>query len=190
MYKNSRIRYAGSMSSAAANTTLATRLHLSALPNVPKVQLSFAAGQPGSNRIVELYVATSVVSDTATCRVWQAKEVARANGSVSGYVVSPFCTITAESGTDQSAAFVGDDIGEPPFICHTYTVVTSTDATTPKGVGASVVSAYGGGIVVYSPTDGGDGRVVISDVGNADWLLFDIYGGSASDRFVFVEGGV
>lgn len=190
MYKNSRIRYAGKMASAAANSTLATRLHLATLPNVPKVQLSFAAGQPGGNRVVEIYLATIGESDTITCRVWQAKEIAATNGQVSGYVVSPFCTISAESGTDASGA-LGDAAGiADPYICHTYSAVTSTDATTPKGVGASVVSAYGGGIVAYNPTDGGDGRVIISDVGNADYLLFDVWGSGAFDRYVFVEGGV
>lgn len=190
MYKNSRIRYAGKMASAAANTTLATRLHLATLPNVPKVQLSFAAGQPGGNRVIELYLATFGESDTITCRVWQAKEIARTDGSVAGYVVSPFCTISAESGTDQSGAFSDAAYAEPPYICHTYSVDVSTDATTPKGIGATVASAYGGGVVAYSPTDGGDARVIISDVGNADFLLFDVWGSSAFDRFVFVEGGV
>jgi len=190
MYKNSRIRYAGKMSSAAANTTLATRLHLATLPNVPKVQLSFAAGQPGGNRVVEIYLATVGESDSITCRVWQAKEIAATNGQVCGYVVSPFCTITASSGTDASGA-LGDAAGiQDPFICNTYSVAVSTDATTPKGIGATVASAYGGGVVAYSPTDGGDARVIISDVGNADYLLFDVWGSSAFDRFVFVEGGV
>ena len=180
------------MSSGAANTTLSDRTHLATLPNVPRLAITRSAENPNGNKVAEVYIASDGDADTLTCRIYQAKEVLNVQGAVVGYVISPLCSVACTCDGGTSAVWARSaGISEPgPFAANEYTVTVSTTATTPKGIGATVGTAYGGGIVAYNPADFQDGRIIISDCGNSDFLLFDVYGGSAVNRYVFAEAGV
>jgi hypothetical protein len=180
------------MSSAAASTVLSNRLHVTMgqISAFPRMQLSYSADSPGLRKIVELYVASFEESDSGTLRIYQGKEVVNTSGAPVGAIISPLCSVAWSGGSDASGVF-GTAAGvADPYTAHTYTVTTSTTSTTPKGIGASIGATYGGGVVAYSPTDGSDARVIITDTGNADFLVFDLYGGSSFLRYIFAEAGV
>jgi hypothetical protein len=180
------------MSSAEASTLLSNRNHVSfnSISAFPRMQLSYSADSPGLRKIVELYVASSGDTESGTLRIYQGKEVVNSSGSPVGAIISPLCSVAWNCGSDPSGV-LGTAAGvEDLFTAHTYTVTTSTTSTTPKGIGATIGATYGGGIVAYSPTDGSDARVIITDTGNADFLLFDLYSDSAVTRYIFAEAGV
>jgi len=191
MYKSTGYVHAGTMNSTSANTTLAALLPVASLPAIPKFQVGYSPGTPGSYRGIEIQLMSSADSDSMTCDVWQAKRIVSARGAVQGFVFSKICSIACDCYSDTTSVF-GDAAGASGdvYIGAAYTATTSTEATSPRGVGSAVVSAYGGSISSFSVSTGAGGRVIISDVGGAEFLLFDVYGGSGADRHVFVEGVV
>jgi hypothetical protein len=192
MYKNSRIRFVGTTASNASNATLSGRTHLNTLPAVPRLAITRSAENPNGNKYAEIYIGSANEDDTFTCIIYQAKEVFGIRNTPVGFVVSPLCSVACVCASDTSGILgSAAGTGVPDlYVVNEYTVTVSTTATTPKGIGATVGTAYGGGIVAYSPTNGQDGRIIISDCGNSDFLLFDVYGGSAVNRYVFAEAGV
>lgn len=190
MYKSTGFVYVGSMSSAAANSAIAQRLPQTSLnSSILHHKIGRENELMGSFRGVEVMLASAADSDSMTCVVYQGKRVLNKQRVAVGWLFSPLCTITCDAGSDTPGS-LATAAGETVYVGNTYAVTAAGDATTPKGVGTAVDTAYNGSFTAFSPTDGGDGRVIISDFGAAEILAFDIYGGAATNRHVFVEATV
>lgn len=172
-------RRIGAMVSAGAGVSGTGRITESAF------QALQAAGRPMASmldlstnsrfRSLEISVAsTAAATSSGAINVYKVKRGAAPAGGVPDYVVRYSGQIGYVIGSTTGAA-PGATVDITERLASTLTWTPANDGTSPPGIDTYLTNAFGSnGVVRFSPADGVTPALIqFTDVGNAEWVLFD-----------------
>lgn len=172
-------RRIGAMVSAGAGVSGTGRITESAF------QALQAAGRPMASmldlstnsrfRSLEISVAsTAAATSSGAINVYKVKRGAAPAGGVPDYVVRYSGQIGYVIGSTTGAAS-GATVDITERLASTLTWTPANDGTSPPGIDTYLTNAYGSnGVVRFNPADGVTPALIqFTDVGNAEWVLFD-----------------